>query len=256
MNIKILSIISVFFLFSSCGEPAREEKSSLSAREEKPSLPAREEKSSLSAREEKPSLSAREEKPCLPAREEKSSLSAREEKPCLSAREEKSSLSAREEKPSLSAREEKPCLSAREEKPCLSNIVVNQEVKFSLDSVVVIYWDSTEAEEYQFNINKDSLQIDSKYFSFYKKIKNERLIKKIINYIDIFYINKTKKIITSRNKHEDYIESVHSPIIQVIGYKDEIKVFDKETMMAEEMYDIEFNPKFLEFYEFLDSLIR
>ncbi len=137
---------------------------------------------------------------------------------------------------------------------------IDQEIKFSpdsifsLDSIVVNYWKSAEANGYRFNLTRDFLLIGSEYFYFHRKIKSDSIRKEFMNFINTFYIDKTEEIIISRNKL-DYIESTHPSEIQAIGYKNKIEIFNEKTPMDEEEYDIEFNPKFLDFYEFLDSLV-
>lgn len=78
---------------------------------------------------------------------------------------------------------------------------------------------------------------------------------KIIEYVNQFYIDKEKKIILRRTKR-GYLESTDYPYIKVIGYQNKKEVFNVTTQIGEEEYDVEYHPKFLEFYEFLDSLVK
>ena len=141
------------------------------------------------------------------------------------------------------------------EKKSLNMIEVKQEEQSKIDSVVVVYWKSTEANEYQFYYSDKILQIRSEYFGFKKSVENKQSIQTFLKYINIFYIDKEKEIVLNRTKR-DYLESTDYPNIKVIGYKNKKEVFNINTQIGEEEYDVEFNPKFLEFYEFLDNLVK
>ncbi len=139
-------------------------------------------------------------------------------------------------------------------------IEVKQEEQSKIDSVVVVYWKSTEANEYQFYYSNKILQIRSEYFGceyfgFKKSVENKQSIQTFLKYVNLFYIDKEKKIILNRKKR-DYLESTDYPNIKVIGYINKKEVFNVKTQIGEEEYDVEFNPKFLEFYEFLDNLVK
>lgn len=77
----------------------------------------------------------------------------------------------------------------------------------------------------------------------------------LISNITQFYINKEDKIILNKTKR-DYIRSMDYPYIKVIGYRNKKEIFNEAMKIGDEEYDIEYNPKFLEFYEFLDLLVK
>lgn len=78
---------------------------------------------------------------------------------------------------------------------------------------------------------------------------------KLVKYINQFYIEESEKIILNRTKKE-YIVSSDYPYIQVISYKDGKELFKNKTQIGEENYNIEYNPRFLEFYKFLDYIAK
>lgn len=88
-----------------------------------------------------------------------------------------------------------------------------------------------------------------------KEVCEEETISQIKCYLSKFYIVKEEKIELKRTK-SDYIESTDYPYIKVIGYRGGKEVFTTETQIGEEDYDVKYNPQFLEFYEFLDSLVK
>lgn len=145
--------------------------------------------------------------------------------------------------------------STSKEKTSLNRIELKQENQSKIDSVIVKYWKNTEANEYVFQYLDDVLQIKSEYFDFEKTINNKQINQIFLKYVNQFYIDKKDKIILSKTKR-DHIESTDYSKIQVVGYQGYKEVFNKRTQIGNEEYDIEFHPKFLEFYEFLDTLIK
>lgn len=101
-------------------------------------------------------------------------------------------------------------------------------------------------------IDINSVAIDG---DLYKKECKKDIVNQIKQYISKFYLNKEEKIILSKAKKE-YLESTDYPYIKVIGYQNNKEVFNVNTQIRDEEYDIEYHPKFLEFYEFLDSLVK
>jgi len=141
------------------------------------------------------------------------------------------------------------------EKKPLNVIKVNQQEQSKIDSVFVDYWKGTEANEYQFYYSNKILEIKSEYLGLRKRIDNKQSIQAFLEYINLFYLDKEKEIILNRTKSE-YLESTDYSNIKVKGYKKKKEIFNESTQIGEEKYDIEFNPKFLEFYEFLDNLVK
>ncbi len=101
-------------------------------------------------------------------------------------------------------------------------------------------------------INITSLNVDGEYS---KEVCERKTVLQIKRYISQFYLDKEDKIILNKTKR-DYILSTDYPYIKVNGYQDGKEVFDKRSQLGDEEYDIDFNPTFLEFYEFLDSLVK
>lgn len=91
---------------------------------------------------------------------------------------------------------------------------------------------------------KDTIYVDYK--------RNKR---KLIRNINRFYINKEEEIVLKKIKR-DYIKSTDYPYIKVIGYRGMKEIFNTETQIGEEDYNVEYNPQFLKFYEFLNNLIK
>ncbi len=104
-----------------------------------------------------------------------------------------------------------------------------------------------------------SSNIKSVWINFYNEKERGEFSQEEINhlwhFVKLFYIDKREKIVLNRTKRE-YLEYSDYPFIEVIGYKDGKEAFKKSIQIGAEVYDIEFNPKFLEFYEFLDGLVE
>ena len=77
--------------------------------------------------------------------------------------------------------------------------------------------------------------------------------KRLISYISMFYINKTKNIYELRRKR-NIIYAMEYPSIVLSKYKKGRRKMIRWVTMGEFSYDIEFNPEFEEFYRFLVSL--
>jgi len=142
------------------------------------------------------------------------------------------------------------------------NMVVKQDtVKLilakNLDRIVIEYWDNINANTFVFVISNDS------DITFYgeevsKEIRHINSIaihNHIVASVNRFYINKEEKIVLKRSKR-NYLKSSEYPDIRVIGYREGKEVFNKHTQIGNEEYDLEFNPKFIAFYELLSGLIR
>ncbi len=131
-----------------------------------------------------------------------------------------------------------------------SNVVeVSREVQIELDSIIVKYWKSSEANEYQYFYKKGKLNIRSEYFGFEKNIEDENIKNKFLTYVNDLYMNNVPIVLSKKNELS-YVSSFSA--ITTIGYVDGSKIFDKKNTFYS---NLEFNPKFLEFYNFLDSLV-
>ncbi len=74
---------------------------------------------------------------------------------------------------------------------------------------------------------------------------------KFINYINRFYIEKSDSIVLSERSEPAPVTDY--PFIRVKGFKGEKEVLNKDVTLYS---NIEFHPQFIEFYEFLDSLVK
>ena len=90
---------------------------------------------------------------------------------------------------------------------------------------------------------------DKKKFAINSLYKRNRFV----NYINKFYIEK-EKIIFSKKK-TGYITSNDYPVITVKLFKKGDVVLEQENRIGSETHKVEYNPKFIEFYEFLEELV-
>ncbi len=139
---------------------------------------------------------------------------------------------------------------ANNEKVNSSKMDVNQEIQVKMDSIIIKYWKNTEANEYRFYYTNGQLHISSEYFDFEKKIEDDRIKSEFLNYVNDFYVGK-KPIILSERKEPTPVSDYS--VIEAVGYLEEKKTFEEKTILYS---NIEFNPKFLEFFKFLDSLVK
>ncbi len=140
--------------------------------------------------------------------------------------------------------------STSKEKTSLNMVESEQGIQSKIDSIVVKYWKSTEANEYVFYYSDEALQIKSKYFGINKSIGDKHIKQKFLNFVNGLYIEENTIVLSKKVEPapvSDY------PIIEAVGFLGNRKIFKEETILYS---NIEFNPKFLEFYEFLDSLVK
>ena len=90
---------------------------------------------------------------------------------------------------------------------------------------------------------------DKKKFAINSLYKRNRFV----NYINKFYIEK-EKIIFSKKK-TGYITSNDYPVITVKLFKKGDVVLEQRNRIGSATHIIEYNPKFIEFYEFLEELV-
>ena len=103
---------------------------------------------------------------------------------------------------------------------------------------------------------KDQLLLDvSNLQGGYKKqIRSDNVAySQLIQYINRFYIEK-EKIIFSKKK-TGYITAADYPVITVKLFKKGDVVLEQENRIGSETHKVEYNPKFIEFYEFLEELV-
>ena len=112
------------------------------------------------------------------------------------------------------------------------------------------YWKSTEANEYVFYYSDEILQIKSEYFGFENNIEDEHVKREFLNFLNSLYIGENTIVLSIRKEPSPVSDY---PIIEAMGYLEGKKVFEEKNTLYS---NIEFNPKFLEFYEFLDGLVN
>ena len=93
----------------------------------------------------------------------------------------------------------------------------------------------------------------SKNPTFQKCISDSHIIDQFLDYIDIFFITKSETIVISKVKR-DPIVTDYPDITFKLYFENEL-VHKQTIQYGEEGYDIEYNPKFVEFYTFLDNLV-
>ena len=136
----------------------------------------------------------------------------------------------------------------------------DKKLSKNIDKIIIQYWDNYYANNFIFNILSTNKKPEITYrgetlFTEKKILKDSVTSKRLINYINQFYIDKKERIIINRSK-SDHLESSDYSKIRVIGYRNKNKVFDVKTRIGESEYDVEYNPKFVEFYQLLDSLAK
>lgn len=132
-------------------------------------------------------------------------------------------------------------------------IISDEKRLVNLDSLSIKYWKATEANEYYFKYSNGVIQVSSQYSSLNKTVSKEITVKKFINYIDAFFIDKTQEIEFSKLKCSEPIVTDYS-VITIQGYRDRREIINQKIQIGEESYKIKFNPKFIEFIEFLEEL--
>jgi RHS repeat-associated protein len=136
----------------------------------------------------------------------------------------------------------------------------------NVDSLLIEYWNSTRDTKYMdylisFNNDNKIIIRSGRSIQNYPSIKitidSLDIIKSFVTYINKFYIDKTEKIILEKRK-TNIVVSSDCPNINVIGYRNGIKVFDNHVRITEEddEYRIIFNPEFLKFHELIKLLVK
>lgn len=101
--------------------------------------------------------------------------------------------------------------------------------------------------------NKLTWSYQHKDDKIYTITSKERRVK-LVDYLDRFYVD-SEQIIIKKTKRNFYVSDDY-PIIHVQGKKDEKIILNSKTQIGEEHYDVVYNPVFLEFYDFLSSLLN
>lgn len=130
----------------------------------------------------------------------------------------------------------------------------NYYLRYGLDSAVIEYCRSYDADYFIYCYSKGVLSIKSEHTSFNILISDKNIINKFVRYIDCFFIANTQRIEFERSKSSSYIIADY-PWLRFdlfIGNKQKHEVIQ----IGEEQYDIEYNPLFLDFYYFLNDLVN
>ncbi len=126
--------------------------------------------------------------------------------------------------------------------------------KVKVDSVCISYDKSLYANKFYIKYVNDVLYVNSKYFSINREISDKDIIYKFVRYVNMFYIDKKDKVILEKKKRKDVV-STDYPTLIVMVYNNGVKIFENKTQIGQEEFDIKFNPKFLEFCDFLDKSV-
>ncbi len=123
-----------------------------------------------------------------------------------------------------------------------------------IDSVEVTCIFSGKHREFILNFS------DMNFYGFFRRYEEKKIIinslekrNRFVNYINRFYIEK-EKIIFSKKK-TGYMTSNHYPVITVKLFKKGDVVLEQRNRIGSTTHKVEYNPKFIEFYEFLEELV-
>ena len=102
---------------------------------------------------------------------------------------------------------------------------------------------------------------DMNFYGFFRNYEEKKIIinslekrNRFVNYINKFYIEK-EKIIFSKKK-TGYIRTINGyPTIIVKLFRKGDLILEQENEIGSETHKVEYNPKFIEFYEFLEELV-
>ena len=128
-----------------------------------------------------------------------------------------------------------------------------------IDSVTVLCLMFGEDQNKSFRLYFSDMDFYGVFFHDHDKKNKEFPVQPLetrnqfVNYINKFYIEK-EKIIFSKKK-TGYMTSNDYPIIKVRLFKKGDVVLEQRNQMGSGTHIIEYNPKFIEFYEFLDGFI-
>lgn len=119
-----------------------------------------------------------------------------------------------------------------------------------IDSVKIHFLSFTKAVDAKFTINNEGYNINGSnlHGDFKQKNNHGEEHSQLINYINLFYIKKTEEIVFSQSPspESDY------PVIEVTGFLNDDIVFAEKEVLFD---NTEFNPIYLEFYNFLNDLL-
>lgn len=124
-----------------------------------------------------------------------------------------------------------------------------------IDSAVVTYFPSTDARWLVISYSKEIILVSEFFSTFQKQLSDRVIVDTFLRYLDSFFITKSEKIEYSRVNRDDPICTDYPTLSFKIFLKNK-SVIEQTHQIGYEEYDVEYNPKFLEFYEFLDNLVR
>lgn len=142
-----------------------------------------------------------------------------------------------------------------------SSVIINKDTIHSLlskniEKVTIEYWDNYYANSYIFEINSNKKGTNVSYwgdplFTEKSKLTEPVAQNRLISYINMFYIEKKEDIILGANENEPIITENSS--LSVTTFK-KGKQLSKEHIKIES--HIIYHPQFVEFYQFLDSIVK
>lgn len=128
-----------------------------------------------------------------------------------------------------------------------------QKQSLKVDSIYISYERMAYANGVYLTYKNKLLYVKSGYNdTIYKVIKNKSLISKFLNYVRIFYIDKSESIILKKERRLLIIETEYSIIMAKI-YSSNKQISTKKTYIGEPAYNIEYNQKFLDFCNFIEK---
>ena len=129
-----------------------------------------------------------------------------------------------------------------------------------IDSVTVLCLMFGEDQNKSFRLYFSDMDFYGVFFHDHDKKNKEFPVQPLetrnqfVNYINKFYIEK-EKIIFSKKK-TGYIRTINGyPTIIVKLFRKGDLILEQENEIGSETHKVEYNPKFIEFYEFLDGLV-
>lgn len=131
-----------------------------------------------------------------------------------------------------------------------------------VDSIRLIYVSPHDGFHYLFKYSNGELKIARTWegrtisnIPLNKDSSIEMIVDRFIDSIDSFFISKSDSI-EFKKVRRDYQICSDYPVLSYEIYLENKSVIKQTLQIGYEEYDVEYNPKFLEFYEFLDNLLR
>jgi len=124
-----------------------------------------------------------------------------------------------------------------------------------VDSLHIKYWKSNVAIEYYLIYSNDFIQVMDTTTNSYKKVSNEAMVSNFVNYIEEFFMLKIEIIELSRLKRIEPVITDYSDI-SIIVFKGGKEVVNDTIQLGDEQFEIKFSPKFIDFINILDELVK